>query len=206
MSYVYRQEHRANADVLDPRWWNLNQSELLGEFNGGLDRDNMPPNVVTEAMCGSKVFLDADSSILNGTWAPDPLVVTWQAFNPTGGGGTVPVNAAVDACLEIDFSASWSWNGAYSQAASGATFTVDTVSVRVLLNGVTVAESGPSEDKADRDNVAILGTIPVGPGDYEVTVEVMVTRLEYEGLDATGSCTNTCTFDAASLVVVERRR
>jgi len=56
------------------------------------------------------------------------------------------------------------------------------------------------------DCVHIVGTCAVGPGTHEVVAEVMVTRLEYEGLDAAGSCTNTITFDFASLVVVERRR
>lgn len=206
MPYTFRQEHATDADVLDPRWWNLNQSEMVGTFNGGLDRDNLPPNVITEAMLSAESMVNVLSSAVDGTWSPDMDIVTWQAFNAGSNGGAVTVSATVDCVLEIDWGGSWSWNGAWSQAASGATFTVDTVTCRVTVDGVVVAEGGPSEDMRDMDCVHLIGTVAVGPGTHEVVAEVMVTRLEYEGLDATGSCTNTITFDSASLVVVERRR
>ena len=206
MPYSYRPEHASDADALDPRWWNLDQSELAGTFNGGLDRDNYPPNVVSEAMCGSKVFLDADSSIFNGTWSPDMSVATWQDINPGGTGGTVTITAAVDCHVEVDFSATWQWNGAWSGVAVGGTFAVDTATCRLVVNGNVACEMGPSEDMRDRDCVHVIGNVPLGPGKYTVKAQVLVTRLEYAGLDAEGNCTNTLTFTDMSLVAVERRR
>lgn len=205
----YRQEHASDADVLDPRWWNLNQAEFAGKFNGGMDRDDLPEEVVSEGMFSLETLLDCDSSTLGGadTWTPTMTTTDWQDFDPTNNlAGAISVVAPVDCHLEIDWSGTWEWNGAYSRAVFGTTYAVDTVAVRVIVNGIVVCESGPSEDGADRDCLHILGDIAIGPGSYTVQVQVRVGRLTYRGSDLVGVCTNTCLFREAALVVLERRR
>jgi hypothetical protein len=210
MPYALRQEHALDADVLDPRWWNLNQGELVGIFNGGLDRDNLPAGAIAEGMFVLETLLDCDGSVLPlGTnWVPTMDIIEWQDFNPTTNlGGAITVVAPVDCHLEIDWSGTWEWGGvAWSNAAFGATYAADAVTIRVMVNGVVACESGPREDMADRDSCHIIGDVPLGPGSYTVQVQARVGRMTYRGLDVTAICTNTCTFKDASLVVLERRR
>lgn len=203
MSYVYRQRHVATADITDGSWWNANQNEFAGMFNGGLDRDNLAQNVITPAMLVSGACVKVTFEATNG---PDLGVMTttsWQTLD------TFDLTTEVDALVEVDWSGTWSWSGAaWSRTTTTdlLTYEVDTVAIRISINGVTLAESGPSDDQFVEDCLALIGNMPVSAGTYAVRVEYLVARRNYYDLGIAGICTNNITFNERTLISVERRR
>lgn len=200
--YVFRQRHAATSDVIDGSWWNENQNEIGGMFNGGLDRDNLPPLAIDGPMLVNGACVNVD---MRSTSTPQAAVMTsttWQVLD------SYDLTPDTDVLVEVDFSGTWNWTGAYSRVASsdGTTYAVDTVAVRVTVNGVTVCESGPSEDRFNEDCVAILGNLPLAAGAYTVQVEYMVAQRNYYDLSIQGTCTNTLDFNERTLLTIERRR
>lgn len=200
--YAYRQRHASTADITDGSWWTTNQNELAGMFNGGLDRDNLAANVITAAMLASGSCVKIRYDLDNGPDAATMTATTWQTLD------SFDITPTTDALVEVDWSGTWIWNGAWSQAASadGSTYAVDAVAMRVTINGVTVCESGPSEDQYIEDCCALIGAIPVTAGTYTVRVQYQVARRNYYDLSIEGLCTNALTFNERTLITIERRR
>lgn len=202
MSYVYRQRHTSTGDVIDGAWWNANQNEFAGMFNGGLDRDNIEANTITSAMLVNGACVEVQYEAEVSGDVATMTATEWQTID------SYTLTADVDTLVEVDWSGGWTWNGAWSIAASGdgTTYVADTVSIRVTIDGVTVCESGPSEDLFQADHVALIGAAPVSAGAHTVDVQYLVAQRNYYDLSIAGVCTNTLTFDVRTLVLVQRRR
>jgi hypothetical protein len=56
MSFKYRQSYFENGDIVDPRDWNRNITELTDELNGYLDRDNLPEDSFTVEHVAQNAF------------------------------------------------------------------------------------------------------------------------------------------------------
>lgn len=201
MSYVYRQRHTSTGDVIDGAWWNANQNEFAGMFNGGLDRDNIEANTITGAMLVNGACVEVQYEEGGGV-STNMAATEWQTVD------SYTLTADVDTLVEVDWSGGWTWNGAWSRGVSGdaTTYVADTVSIRVTIDGVTVCESGPSEDLFSADHVALVGAAPVSAGTHTVDVQYLVAQRNYYDLSIAGVCTNTLTFQFRDLVLVQRRR
>lgn len=204
MSYVYRQRHASTSDVIDGASWNANQNELAGMFNGGLDRDNLPPNVITAAMLVLNACVKCSQYADNGG-AATITSAAWQAL----ANFSLDITATTDVMVEVDFSTTWAWNaGAWSRAtaSSGITYVVEAVAFRVTVNGTAVCESGPSEDQYNQDCCALIGAIPLTAGTYTVQVEYQVAQRNYYDLSVAGLSAGTLTINETALLVTARSR
>lgn len=200
--YVYRQRHAATADVIDGAWWNENQNEIGGMFNGGLDRDNLPPLAIDGPMMVNGACVHVD---MRSTTTPQAATITatgWQVLD------SYDLTPDTDVLVEVDWSGTWNWTGAYHRVTSTdtSTYAADSVAIRVTVGGVTVCESGPSENKFNEDCVAILGNIPLTAGTYTVQVEYQVAIRNYWDLSIQSPCILPLTFNERTLLTIERRR
>ena len=78
MALRYRQEYNETGDVLDPQAYNINQNELISEFNGGLDRQNIQRQVVQRAQIVDGAFNAVRERSENGFATLDMTSRTWQ--------------------------------------------------------------------------------------------------------------------------------
>ena len=53
MAFRYRQKYFEDGDIVEPRDWIANMAEYADEFNGFLDRDNLPNDAISSAMMTS---------------------------------------------------------------------------------------------------------------------------------------------------------
>jgi hypothetical protein len=202
--YAYRQRHASTADITDGSWWTANQNELAGMFNGGLDRDNLGPNVITAAMLSSGACVKIRYDLDNGPDAATMTATTWQVLD------SFDITPTTDALVEVDWSGTYEWSAGagWSRATSSdsLTYQVDTVAIRITVNGVTVCESGPTDDQLIEECVALVGSIPVTAGTYTVNVEYLVASRTYYDLAIEGTCARTLNFNERTLITIERRR
>jgi len=117
MAYRYRQRHLETGDVLDPQDWNENMAEFAEEFNGYLDRDNVPADSVTKLLIKQNAFNKIEFSRDDGSNPVrlDGDVLSFQSTDVTGGatdGNTLPsttITCDVDELLIVEFSCWWEW-------------------------------------------------------------------------------------------------
>ena len=182
MAFRYRKRHIDSGDVMDPRDWNLNHAGYSDEFNGYLDRDNFPVDIITRDMmqsnCCNQFFVDIDDE----TGRPlSSETVGWQSA--TDGGivfSRITAEIKADALLMCEWSGRWSWSYGDSGYSSwntlpGSLLPRDPSNAlcrfRLTVDGVAVAESGFSSSRRNRDACYLVGATPVVAGRHVIQIE-----------------------------------
>jgi hypothetical protein len=210
MSYVYRQEYVETGNIIEPGWWNANQKEIAGEFNGGLDSDNLPLASISQTMLADNACNSITTETGSSSNAVTPSVETtdWQASDPGGDEiGSVTIECTVDALLIVEWSGEWQWDG-ISTAGSyvAGTYTEDSAEFRITVDGVEVATTGPLGDQRWKDATYLVAAHPVAPGPHTVTVWVRIAERAFDGLGVTDKATNSMTINNRELIITQRKR
>jgi hypothetical protein len=206
MAYRYRTETVETGNVIEPSWWNANMGELASEFNGGLDRDNLPLAGVTQA----RLAEDACNSIVNATgsssssYTPSVETTGWQGSTEIS---VSTLEVTVDSLLIIEWSGNWTWAG-ISTAGSfdGSTPTEDAVEWRITVDGSEAAVTGPIGDQRWKDSVWLCAAVPVAPGPHTVAIECRIAERDFDGLSVNDKATNDLTLNDRELVITQRKR
>lgn len=166
MSFRYRQDYIETGAIAAPDPWNTNHQEWAEEFNGLLDRDNLPAQGVSTAMlvanaCNevfSDPFADSSPATVAGT------VVEWHDGS-TNRVGELSFVAESDGIVCVEWSGGWSTGWVSPQIRQIVT------RFRILVNGVEAANSGWLHFRRSYDMTYIVGAIPVSAGPVNVKVQ-----------------------------------
>lgn len=169
MAQRYRVQTPQPGDIADPRDLMNNLSTLMGEFNGGLDADNIPETSVNSDMILHGSFVSITSQALTNSVSFNGETTEWRNIN--GASETInelDVNCNTDTLLEIEWSATWSRTGSgpadYHDAHAAA--------FRVLVDGSEVARMMRSPRSRHQDHTYLVGVAPVQGGKHRISVEI----------------------------------
>ena len=169
MAQRYREKTPEEGDIADPRDLMDNLSTLVGEFNGGLDADNLPDECITSAMVAAGAF-----TLVTGNPQPSSSVTfngeTTEWRNKNDSGATInelDVTCNTDTLLEVEWSATWSRTG-----SSEADFDDTHIEAfRVLVDGSVIAYMSTSPRSRSNDSAYLVGHATVQGGKHRVSVE-----------------------------------
>lgn len=207
MTMRYRQAYPKTDESLDVRDWNYNMQEIASEFNGYLDRDNVPQNVIDLSMIDfgtfNKIYVDAYDSTVNNV-SLDSNSTAWQSDDGTDNIGQRTILAPCDALLICEFSC---------YVETSGTVADEFVRFRIVVDGQTVAVNGFSVmHSLSKQPFFIAGAIPVLAGTRVVKVQAQLGKIDSAStrnclqLQTRAGSGITVTVKARELVVIERRR
>ncbi len=161
MSQRYRVERAEQGAINDPSPTNLNQNQFAAEFNGNMDRSNIPYKQITGTSVVAGAFTTVGADPQTSTVALDNTSTTWQNIH------SVTVTVAEDSVLEVDWSGGFAVTGATTVSTGGS----DGLRVAVFVNGKIVASTGPILPYICS---SLPGVYNVQAGSVTITVSVML--------------------------------
>jgi hypothetical protein len=198
MGLRYRQEYNETGDVLDPQPYNYNQNELISEFNGRLDRQNL----LEQSLVRNQVVTGAFSNIRQRAElsfsTTDMTSRTWQTVLLDG------FTAPVDCMCVFEFSGTTYWPLVYY----GDNRQEDAVMFRIVLDGTEIVGSHFYGESAQQDAVYVVGATPVPAGVHVVSVELLFARVFHSSLQFSEDAVSSGAFVVVNpvLITMERRR
>lgn len=200
MAWRYRQRHIADGAIVTPEDWVLNNKEFAEEFNGYLDRDNLPNADIGKANVSAgtfnKVYTDQYDATDTFTTVQD--TVEWQK---TDAGGeelaVLNIDCPFDCLLKCEFGAYWDVNLSPNPAE---------VRFRITVDGISVADGGWLSSQRAQWSTHLLGAIAVSAGKHEIRAEVQVAEVDEKGTNNYWAIGDFVVVKTRELVVVERRR
>ena len=206
MAFRYYMRRPESDDVLDPRDWNLNHAELVGEFNGYLDRDNLPPEVITTEMVAADAFnrFLSDSSTVDTDLDADKT--DWQHDEAIG---RITAEATTDCLLIVEWSGHWLWHDGTGKVIAGSAVIPFAARIRITVDGTSVGETGWLSAIRERDATYLCGAMPVQAGKHIIRAEIQHGKIDTDDGQEQLETLPDDTFlsvKGAELIVRERRR
>jgi hypothetical protein len=178
MAWVYAKRYIRAGTVVDWRDVSANINTLAAEWNGLLDRDNVPPSIVTRARVAPGAFNASDQLTIMATQnIPTGSITGWFDVNELVGDiETRDGFLVVDAWVQFETTLSTTLVG------DSAT---DFVEIRILLGGTVVAETGWCSCARKKTCLSLIGYAPTGSGTTRAQVQVRAYRydLTYNNID-----------------------
>ena len=182
MAHKFYQRYIQANDITDPRDWNLNMQDLVEEFNGRLDRDNLSEAIVETAHIKEQAFNIIESAHYGDTVADVAIPVQsvgYFADDGTNTIGRIELDLSSTAQLRVWWSGFWEWNQV-STSPANLEFLADqaygTVRFRVTVDGIEVSRIHKSTSLRDMHCGSCVGSIAVDAGPHVVQVEAKVFR------------------------------
>jgi len=167
MAYRYPVEWFESDDVVTPQDWLRNIREFTDEFNGMLDRDNLPDSSISEAMISANACTELLYAANSSGITPDADITTWQDLFS----GTVDSDSDPEVFI-MELSLTWEWpeytHGSNSQAA------MEDCRFRITLDGIPVAETDWLNRVHLKDSTYLCAASPVAPGRHTVAAQIQV--------------------------------
>lgn len=170
MAFVYKTDHPTSDEALDPGDWMRSMDAMAGEFNGKMDRDNLPEAVVDDTHI-------ADDTITLVTSANGSLVTLsgtdtgWVSSVSGTDMLTLDFTADVDMVIDVTCSFTWLWGYAYNGPASGPDTDRFLVGWRLVVDGTEIAASHDHSAIRRHDSLLLMGTYVAPPGEHTVRLE-----------------------------------
>lgn len=199
MAYRYRQIYPQDGEVLNPQDWNLNQKEIVEEFNGYLDRDNLPVSCVDLAHVTFNTFTKVHGYAESAPWFPATDTVEWQYNDGANDLASISIDCPVDCLLICELGSTWF-------ASSGAVSTDGDIRFRITVDGISVGETHFLSGTWDRWSMHTIGAIPVSAGLHTIRAECQVAEMNVTGTQKYGDTDWVFEIFQRELVVIERRR
>ena len=190
MAFRYRVRHVEAGDVADARDWNLNHAALAAEFNGHVDRDNLPEvSVDTEDIVPGAFSVVESNTIdpLSGTAAVDGQRIGWQTIQ------SMTIEVPSDGIIEIEWGGAWSFGAATSSAVH--------IAFRVVCGGaeVVLAPDFYSSVTTYGWSTLMFGEVVMGAGTHTIDIQARSWLTDSES-----PTSETCTVHFAELIAVWR--
>jgi hypothetical protein len=200
MAYRYSKTRPVADEALDPRDWNLNMKELADEFNGYLDRDNIPEESISLSMVEAETFAKIHCDSIGST-----TIITGDTTGWVDGGATdigkIEEFFPFDCTLVIEWSGTYEWNTAVG--------TDTAAEFRILVDGEEVAATGPNLAFYLEGSSYIPGVAQVLAGSHTIKVQARINqylKFKESFLRAvSGGVVSNLDIKERELIVVERR-
>lgn len=206
MAHKFYQRYVQEGDITDPRDWTLNQQDLIEEFNGRLDRDNIDQSVVTTTMIKGNAFsiirnVDhaegaADVALEGGT-------IAWRSGDGTNTLGRIEVDLSSAALVWVWWSGYWEWTGGGFPSSISSISSVNTVRFRLTIDGIEVSRIHKSPGYRLFDCGFCVGSLAVDPGPHVIEVQA---KMFIQPTNAAVQTAIFCTVKARDLVMWARRQ
>jgi len=204
MAFRYRQRTVEDGDIVVPDDFNVNQREFVGEFNGYLDRDNLPQGVIGTSLIAAQAFTEVKQSTKEANLV---LVGDNIQFHDLI---SYTFNAEVDGLLTVDWSAYWEFAASSSAsflATATSTSETQVITVAMYINGTQVGMIYRSPDSRKKDAKVMYGALPVSAGNVTVTIRGRFFKLGHANPRVTtAGSTNSIGIKNQILVMVLRKR
>lgn len=170
MAFIFPKDRVDTGDAIDAQDLIQNQKVMVGEFNGNLDRDNLPHSSITSDMIKKRTFntFIYDSMPTNTTINVFDKEPNWRS--PIA---SKTFNAAVDGVVIVSCGAHWQWQGKTIDLVT-SNFGGDQgyASWRIRVNGHVVGKSLAHTSLRWHSSTYMVGTIPVVAGTVKVDIQV----------------------------------
>lgn len=204
MAFRYRQITPVTGDIIDPEDWNANVREMVGEFNGHLDRDNLPEQAITTNMCKANTFHTINSDFKLTT----KLQASTQDYVKVN---RIEFQSQSDGVVICEWSAQWQFSDVKN---SIETTDSNVVTVRILVNGNEICRLDQAPDSVKTDSGWIVGALDVPAGYLRIETEAKLERFIEVDTDSDGvkdttttqNATGDVTMKYSELVVVHKVR
>ena len=207
MAYRYLEEWFETDDVVTPADWLKNAREYTNEFNGALDRDNLPDSGIDKARIASHAFTEVDEQVFTAAVTPNAGTTEWQTVT------TLTYDTESDPeVLQCEFSCWWSWVDVTVAALAASTPSLlceRGVRFRIAVDGVTIATSNLISRWHRKCSVYLVGCVPVPAGRHDITADVQVLKEQIEDFvkpPAQQAIDIVPDVEEGSLLVIGRRR
>lgn len=214
MAQRYRMNYLESGDVIDPTPWVLDNNELAGEVNGGLDRENLAEGDIVRSEIVAWTFTRHGIRASSTTFTADGATVAWQGGNNNDANGifAVTVTCAEDCLLHAEMTLTAGWirppapapASSYSVGTDG--WTVDTVQIQLCIDGVAVATSGYYDDWNYLFSAALVGSAVVTAGQHIISVQCQLMKRNSNDDAGHGTCTGDVAFYNRTLLYEQEKR
>jgi hypothetical protein len=182
MAFKFYQRYVQQNDITDPRDWNLNMQDLVEEFNGRLDRDNLDESIIQTSLIKESAFSVIENDSYGDTVADVGIPVQsigYFANDGTNRIGRIELDLNSAALIRVWWSGFWEWNQTGSIPANLeflAKYAKGTVRFRVTVDGLEVSRIHKSTSLRDMHCGSCVGSIAVDAGPHVIQVEAKVFR------------------------------
>lgn len=165
MSHRVRERAIEDGDLLAYDDWNEFHRPYVEEFNGRIDRDNIPQDVIETSLIKANAFTAWHEDVQTTTLTTDGNRVDWQRGDGTDDINSLSGDAECEALLVA------CWNGYFKIADTlGVSILCD---MRLMINNIEVARM-PQFDLEHMiyRSACMFGALPIPAGPWTAHVEV----------------------------------
>ena len=202
MAFKYRQITPQRLDLINPDDWNVNVREYTNEFNGHLDRDNLPEKGITTDSIKSEAFHIVKSDL---STTIEYVEKTQSYFKEIQ---IIEFETQHQGIVMCEWSSYWTYE--YSEGDLGNT-SPQRAFFRIVVNGTEISQIQKDSNLKKSSVGYMAGALPVEAGIVKGAVEVMTDNVTTfntaQGFpyDVTSHATGLVAVFDRSLVVVLRK-
>jgi|TARA_R100000081_G_C4819821_1_gene178563 hypothetical protein len=162
MAFRYRQITPQTGDFINPDDWNVNVREFTNEFNGHLDRDNLPEKCITTTSIKAEAF----HKVLSKRGHGFTLEYDQSRYTEVQ---VLEFETQHQGILMCDWSGNWDF-GIALEELEVEQFVQD-FDVRITVNGTEISRIVQENNLKKSSNGYMVGAFPVEAGFVTVQVE-----------------------------------
>jgi hypothetical protein len=211
LSFKYRNRYFEDGDAVDPRDWTHNIANYTEEFNGYLNRDNLPLNGISTDMLVSESCTSVYSQLLQTQASIALDNAGWQEDDGTTSFNKLEFSAATDGLLTVE------WSGAFTVPTThGSDVWPSTVNLgdwfltlRILVDGIEVCHIPRCINYFTKSAEYMVGTIPLAAGVHTVSLQARARLTDVESPiinDSGVLLTNSLILKNRELIGIYRKR
>ena len=167
MAFRYRQITPQVADIINPDDWNVNVREYTNEFNGHLDRDNLPEKGILTTSIKPQAFHQVHSALGQEDKLFSKKQSRFKAFQ------ILEFETQHQGIVMCEWSGSWTFD---SIVEALDTDSVQEIDYRLLVNGAEVSRIRRDNNLKKKSSGYMVGALPVEAGMVRVQVEFMTSQ------------------------------
>ena len=163
MAFRYRQITPQAGDIINPDDWNVNVREYTNEFNGHLDRDNLPEKAITTSSIKADAFHQVESKL---DMTAKTIQGTQTRFKEIQ---VIEFESQYQGIVMCEWSGNWLYELIVTTLTSSE---VQDTDFRILVNGTEITRIRRDNNLKKSSSGYTVGALPVEAGMIRVSVEV----------------------------------
>ena len=178
MAFRYRQITPQTGDFINPDDWNVNVREFTNEFNGHLDRDNLPEKGITTASIKAAAFHQVHSVASGADFVLEKDQSRFIELQ------ILEFETQHQGIVMCDWSGYWEFEEIQRDLQNSDL--IQRLDIRMLVNGSEVSRIRTETNLKRTSSGYMVGALPVEAGMVKVTVEVKTTNEESTTVSGSG--------------------
>ena len=178
MAFRYRQITPQTGDFINPDDWNVNVREFTNEFNGHLDRDNLPEKGITTASIKAAAFHQVYSVSSGEDFELEKDQSRFIELQ------ILEFETQHQGIVMCDWSGYWEFETIQLDLQNSDL--IQQLDIRMLINGSEVSRIRTETNLKRTSSGYMVGALPVEAGMVKVTVEVKTTNEESTTVSGSG--------------------